>query len=135
MIGKNKAAEANHTQEKITTLIGKEAVFTGDLVVQESVRVDGIINGNCTCKGTLILGEEGQIKGNISAQDIFISGEVKGDIVSNAKLEILSTGRVTGDISARKLVIDEDAHFDGRCTMTNEKSGIVSTEIKKENVG
>ena len=124
MIGKGKSTETTQVQEKIGTLIGKGTTFTGDIVVQDTMRVDGIINGNCNCKGTLILGEEGKITGNITAVNVFISGQVKGDIVSGGKLEVLSTGRVTGDITARKLVVDEDAYFDGRCTMTAEKTPV-----------
>ena len=124
MLGRGKSGESVAVQEKIGTLIGTGTIFTGDIVVQDTIRVDGTINGNCTCKGTLILGEEGRITGNITAVNIFISGHVKGDIVSSGKLEVLSAGRVTGDISARKLVVDEDAYFDGRCTMTSEKTPV-----------
>lgn len=123
MIGKNKAAEITAGQEKIGTLIGTGAVFNGDIIVQETIRIDGTINGNCTIKGNLILGPEGNVTGNINAQNIMISGKVKGDIVSTGKLEILSTGRVAGDITARRLVIDEDAYFDGRCTMSSDSQG------------
>lgn len=132
MIGKNKTAEHGQVQEKISTLIGVGTVFNGDFIVQDTMRVDGTINGNCTSKGTLILGEEGKIVGNISAQNIFISGEVKGDIVSTGKLEVLSTGKVTGDIRARKLVVDEDAYFDGRCTMATEQTSQAVKEVKKD---
>lgn len=132
MIGKNKVVDHSPVQEKISTLIGAGAVFNGDFIVQDTMRVDGTINGNCTSKGTLILGEEGKIVGNINAQNIIISGEVKGDIVSTGKLEVLSTGKVTGDIRARKLVVDEDAYFDGRCSMAAESSAQVHKEIKKD---
>lgn len=132
MIGKSKAVDAPPVQEKISTLIGAGAVFNGDFVVQDTIRVDGTINGNCNCKGTLILGEQGKIIGNINAQNVFISGQVKGDIVSTGKLEVLSTGRVTGDISSRKLVVDEDAYFDGRCTMTADKAAAAAKQSEKE---
>lgn len=132
MIGKNKVVDHGPAQEKISTLIVVGTVFNGDFIVQDTMKVDGTINGNCTSKGTLILGEEGKIVGNINAQNIFISGEVKGDIVSTGKLEVLSTGKVTGDIRARKLVVDEDAYFDGRCTMATEQVSQSVKEIKKD---
>ena len=53
-----------------------------------------MINGNCTCEKKLILSSDGQIKGNISAQSVIISGKVDGDIVVQGKLEILSTGKL-----------------------------------------
>lgn len=132
MIGKGKAVDSLQSQEKIGTLIGCGAVFNGDLIVQDTIRVDGTINGNCSCKGTLILGIEGNIEGNINAQNVMISGQVKGDISTTGRLEILPSGKVTGDIAARRLVIDEDAYFDGRCTMSNESSNQEPKESIKE---
>lgn len=120
MIGKNKsAAPVAETQAKIGTIIGPGAVFDGNLTAPETIRVDGMINGNCVCDKNLILGQDGQIEGNITAQNVVISGKVNGDIVVRGKLELFSTGRVSGNITARSLVIDEDAYFDGRCNMTS----------------
>lgn len=119
MLGKTKSTTPMvETQTKISTVIGSGAVFDGNLTAPEAVRVDGTLNGNCKCEKNVVLGTEGQVYGNISAQNIMISGKVEGDIFVRGKLELLSTGRVTGNITARSLVIDEDAYFDGRCTMT-----------------
>lgn len=125
MLGKTKSTTtATETRSKIGTLIGAGAVFDGNLSAPEAIRIDGIINGNCTCEKELILGAEGEIKGNVTAQNVVISGKVDGDISVQGKLELLSTGRVIGNITARSLVIDEDAFFDGRCIMaSNQPAG------------
>lgn len=124
MLGKNKnSAYADDGREKVSTLIGKETTFDGDLTSAETVRIDGVINGNCTCEKKLILSADGQVKGNISAQSVIISGRVDGDIIVQGKLELLSTGKIAGNITAGSLVIDEGAAFDGRCTMSSPASG------------
>lgn len=116
---------------KIGTMIGAGTVFDGDFTSPEAVRIDGIINGNCTCEKKLILSAEGQIRGNISAQSVIISGKVDGDIVVSGKLELLSTGKIAGNITAASIVIDEGACFDGRCTMTNSV-GYTNTSASPE---
>ena len=119
MMGRNKNTNSGvDARTKIGTIIGKGAVFDGNFSAPETIRIDGTLNGNCECKELLILGTDGQIKGDITAQNVLISGKVDGDIVANGKLELLSTGKLVGNITARSLVIDEDACFDGRCTMT-----------------
>lgn len=119
MIGKSKNTTSTvDTQAKIGTIIGPGVILDGNLKAPEAVRVDGTVNGNCDCKQNLVIGQEGRIEGNIKAQNVVISGKVTGDIHVGGKLELFSTGRVTGNITARSLVIDEDAYFDGRCTMT-----------------
>ena len=122
---------------KIGTMIGAGSVFDGDFTSPEAVRIDGVINGNCTCEKKLILSAEGQVRGNISAQSVIISGKVDGDIVVSGKLELLSTGKIAGNITAASIVIDEGASFDGRCTMTTSvgytnTSALSETTDKKD---
>lgn len=123
MLGKSKSTGSSSTDlsSKIGTIIGAGAVFDGDLFAPETIRVDGTINGNLNCDQNLILGTEGVIKGNISAQNATISGKVEGDINAKGKLELFSTGKIRGNITARSLVIDEDAYFDGKCVMTSQQ--------------
>ena len=115
-------AYVDESRTKVGTLIGEGTIFDGDLTSPETIRVDGIVNGNCTCKMKMILGPAGQIKGNISAQSVIISGKVDGDISVQGRLELLSTGKIAGNITASSLIIDEGAYFDGRCTMTSALS-------------
>jgi len=132
MLGKSKTttttASTTEAQSKIGTIIGPGAVFDGNITAPEAIRIDGKLNGNCASLGNLILGTDGEIKGNIIAQNVIISGKVVGDISASGKLELFSTGRLSGNISARSLVIDEDAFFDGRCTMVTNQT----MEDKKE---
>ncbi len=126
MLGKTKSTTSSmEARTKVGTLIGEGAVFDGNLKAPETIRIDGRVNGNCTCEKELIIGPQGRIEGNVSAQNVIISGIVNGDISVHGKLELLSTGRIVGDIAARSLIIDEDAYFDGRCTMTtaNDSAG------------
>ena len=95
--------------------------------------MDGTINGNCNCKELLIVGVEGKINGDITSQNVIISGKVEGDIIANGKLELLSTGKLVGNITARSLVVDEDACFDGRCTMTtNSEHNSMASMLDKD---
>jgi len=121
MLKKNKntaLATTSQAQTHIGTIIGPGAIFDGDLIAPETIRIDGSLNGNCECEGNLILGKEGVINGNIEAQNVTLAGNVTGDIEAHGKLELFSTARLTGDITAKSLIIDEDAYYEGRCTMT-----------------
>lgn len=131
MLGKGKnTSYSDEGREKVSTLIGQGTSFDGDLTSAETIRIDGVINGNCTCEKKLILSSEGQVKGNITAQSVIISGRVDGDITVQGKLELLSTGKIAGNIVAGSLVIDEGAAFDGRCTMSS--SGSIVSHIDSD---
>lgn len=119
MMGKSKnSAHMDDSKTKISTIIGENTVFDGDIKSPDAIRIDGILNGNCTCQRQLIIGPTGQLTGNISAESTIISGKVNGDVAVRGKMELMSTGKLIGNITARSLVIDEDAFFDGKCTMT-----------------
>ena len=141
MMSKNRNKNAGmDTRAKIGTLIGKGAVFDGNLTAPEAIRLDGTLNGNCECKDLLIVGVDGMIKGDIVTENMIIAGRVEGDIVAHGKLELYSTGKLLGNITAKSLVVDEDACFDGRCTMTspdaagkNNKNNKTAAESDKDN--
>ncbi|MCM1103888.1 MAG: polymer-forming cytoskeletal protein [Clostridium sp.] len=118
MLGKN--TDNGKAQVNIGTLIGAGAVFDGNINAPETIRIDGTLNGDCSCQGNVILGTDGVIIGNISAQNVTLSGRVTGDIHTHGKLELFSTAKVTGNVTARSLIVDEDACFDGKCTMTTQ---------------
>lgn len=122
MLGKNNNTDSGKTQMKIGTLIGPGAVFDGNISAPETIRIDGTLNGDCTCQGNVILGTDGVIIGNIQAQNVTLSGKVTGDVHVFGRLELFSTAKLAGNVAARSLIVDEDACFDGKCTMTTMQS-------------
>ncbi|WP_026528100.1 bactofilin family protein [Butyrivibrio sp. VCD2006] len=116
--------------EPITTFIAAGATLDGPFTAKESTRVDGIINGNVTIGGSLIIGQEAKIVGTVTAANLFLAGEIQGNVsVPQGKVEISDTGKLIGDLAAKTLVIDENAIFQGKCQMTTEKT---SAELAKE---
>ncbi len=120
MLGKtrNTATAAMETPGKIGTIIGPGAIFDGNLTSPETIRIDGTINGNCNCQQKLIVGPEGNVKGNIDSQSLMVSGRIDGDVFVHGKLELLSTGNIHGNITTKALIVDEGGCFDGKCIMT-----------------
>ena len=127
----SKPAESTEINDnQITTIIASGAILDGPLTAREGTRIDGTVNGNVTINGSLIVGQEGKIVGAVTATNLFLAGEIQGNInAANGKVEISDTGKLTGDLSAKTLVIDENAVFQGQCTMTTEKT---SAETAKE---
>lgn len=133
MLGKNNNTDNGKVQTKIGTLIGPGAVFDGNITAPETIRIDGTLNGDCTCQGNVILGTDGVIIGNVEAQNVTLSGKVTGDVHVYGKLELFSTAKLAGNVTARSLIVDEDACFDGKCTMTTMQpaSPLKTNERKK----
>lgn len=101
---------------KIETVIGPNAYFKGELQSDGGVRVDGIFEGTIDITGNLVIGEGAKIIADVKANNISISGAIKGNINGN-RVEILETGRVWGDLTINSLLLNEGAYLRGQTTM------------------
>lgn len=105
----------------MTTIIGKGTCVNGGFSAESSVRIDGTVEGDVTLAGDLIIGATGKVNGDIEAMSAIIGGEVIGNVVAEKKVELTATAKVLGDIYTNGIVIDENAVFQGKCDMNQNK--------------
>jgi cytoskeletal protein CcmA (bactofilin family) len=101
---------------KIDTVIGPNAYFRGDIQSDGGARIDGIFEGTIDITGNLIIGQGAKVVADVQANNISISGAIKGDINAN-KVEILESGRMWGDLKVNSLLLNEGAYLRGQTTM------------------
>jgi cytoskeletal protein CcmA (bactofilin family) len=93
-----------------TSCIGSGMSIVGNVECRGPAQVFGRIDGEL--RGTeLVIGEGAEIEGNILAQEVIVSGRVKGTI--RAAYVRLQGGVVEGDIFHRTLSIDESSLLEG----------------------
>ncbi len=91
----------------ITSIIGNDMNIHGDVVYEGKVRVDGTISGNVEGEH-FILGEDGKITGDITAQSIVCHGKIEGNLKVK-EVWIKKTAVVKGGIEAELLSIEAGA--------------------------
>jgi len=101
------------------TVIAKGTVVDGNVKTTAATRVDGQVNGDIVSEGIVIVGECGVVNGAITAAEVRIAGKVTGNVSVSGKIDIMAKGYLLGDIKTSSLNIDEDALFQGKCTMMN----------------
>ena len=89
----------------------------GELHFEDTFRIDGKVTGKVVSDGELVVGEKGEVDGEIDVRMVYVSGHVKGAIRARERLEITSTGRIQADLETPALAIEEGAYFEGRCAM------------------
>lgn len=119
----------NKNDKTVRSIVGVDSVFEGTLTTKETTRIDGVVKGNIRSESTLIIGKSAKIEGNIYAANIYIAGEIHGDLVANGKIETCSSGKIYGNIKTKSLIIDEHAVFQGKCEMNMKEE-----ELQKESV-
>jgi cytoskeletal protein CcmA (bactofilin family) len=104
--------------------------FEGELKFEQSFRVDGKVVGKVISEGDLVVGERGEIDGEIRVGRLFVSGLVKGEVHVSRRLSIHPSGRVEGEVHARALIIEEGGILEGQSSMkiaTDERAPAEST--------
>ncbi len=89
----------------------------GELRFDDTFRVDGRLDGKITSQGDLVVGERGEIEGEIETGRVFISGTVRGTVRATRRVEVTATGKLYAEIETPTLVIEDGAFFEGRCAM------------------
>ena len=103
--------------QDVNTFLGEYTHFKGTLHSGQSIRIDGVVEGDIQSKGDVVVGEKSRVRANIVAKRIIVAGEVIGNIEALQGLEIASTGKVFGDISGARLIIEKGAVYRGRVNM------------------
>lgn len=109
--------DKRRVSDRIETVIGPNARFSGTLETDGGLRIDGLCEGNVEAAGNVIVGEQGRVLADIQANNVSVSGAVKGKIIASGRLEILSSGKVWGDIAVASFLIEEGGFFRGQSLM------------------
>lgn len=116
---------------ELNTILGKGSVIEGKIIIKNSVRVDGRVVGEISSTGTITVGDNGEIEGDITAVRAIVGGKVKGRINASAKAVLEANSVFIGDLQTATLTIDEGAMFEGRCLMIGDGSDTAENPAQK----
>lgn len=104
------------------TMLGSSVVLKGELSGDEDLTIDGQFDGSINLKDNcLTIGEHGQVKADVNARQVIISGKLTGKINAREKVEIHRTGNVVGDLVTMGVAIEEGAYFKGSIEILREE--------------
>ena len=106
---------------ELNTFIGPGSVLHGKLSIENSVRIDGRVEGEISSTGILTVGPNGEVQGDIYAVSTIVGGKVRGSISSTKSIVLEAQSMFIGNLTTCKLTIAEGAMFEGKCTMLDEE--------------
>ena len=104
-------------EEGSYTFLGKGVDFKGKAKFDSSVRIDGHFDGQIVSQDTLIIGEGGVVKGEITCETIINSGKIEGNIVASQKVQLLKPAVLIGSVRTPSFSVEEGVVFQGSCDM------------------
>ena len=113
-------------------IIESSTKIVGDIYSKADFRIDGIVEGNITTTGKVVVGKSGKINGKINSSNADISGSVSGKIEVAETLSLMSESLIKGDIVTGKLSVEEGAQVDASISMKSGKQ-LKAVEGKSEN--
>jgi cytoskeletal protein CcmA (bactofilin family) len=105
--------------ENAPARIGKSIVICGEVKGSEDLIVDGRVEGTVNLADSrLTIGPKANLAANVSARDILVLGQVKGNLVASGRVELHAGCVVEGDIRALRLAVEDNAVFRGKVDLT-----------------
>jgi cytoskeletal protein CcmA (bactofilin family) len=85
--------------------------------VKQSVRIDGKVVGNIEAPKdmaiTIVVGNEGEIQGDVIANRVVVAGKVSGNIDAHERVELHASALVQGDVKYGSIAVEHGARLLG----------------------
>jgi cytoskeletal protein CcmA (bactofilin family) len=107
------------------SIIGAGMHIVGDVVTDGTVRIFGRIHGTVRASESVLIGKEGEVLGDVHAQEAVVAGRVRGTVAAGGRMHLQATCDIEGEIHVHPhhLLLDEGANFNGQVRMVEEPSG------------
>jgi cytoskeletal protein CcmA (bactofilin family) len=105
-------------KSKAPSILSADLVVHGSIMSEGEVQLDGTVEGDVRA-GSLTIGEEANVKGEVVAEIVVIRGRVQGSVRAR-QVQLASTARVEGDVIHATLSIESGAFFDGHCRRSTD---------------
>jgi cytoskeletal protein CcmA (bactofilin family) len=110
--GKNpKSGKTAPNPATAPSIVTADVVMTGTLATKSDVQVEDRIDGDVRCV-RLVIGDAGQVNGNIVAEEVTIRGRLHGGIRARL-VSLCRAAHVEGDILSESLAVEAGAIFQG----------------------
>lgn len=109
----------------VETVIGQKTIMHGDVLFSGGLHVDGAIKGNVIADddadAVLILGERGNIEGEVKVPHVVLNGSVTGDVHATTSVELSSRARVNGSVFYKVIEMAMGAEVNGNLVHLEEE--------------
>ncbi len=104
--------------EKVEAFLGRGSKVVGTLTFSGPAELDGQVEGEVIAQDKLTIGESAILQARVSGAEITIKGTVTGDIQASRKLALKRPAKVIGNITTASLSIEEGVVFEGKSQMS-----------------
>lgn len=105
-MSKKEATSINCLQHNVLSV---GTAIVGNIQSDEDFRIDGTVDGNVLCKGKIIIGPQGRIKGEVRCTVLDLGGVLEGIVKCSGTAIMRSTASFVGELSMAVLEVEPNA--------------------------
>lgn len=102
----------------IQSYVGSNTTIKGSLECPEDFLIEGSVEGNLRSNGTVVVGKDAVVRGDIVAREVAISGNLTGTIRCSERLEIFNSAKIVGTVQAPIVKMEPGALLNARIIMS-----------------
>ena len=107
----------------VKNVIANDVDIKGTIKFENELIFDGKIEGEIISdSGSLTLGKNAEVSGEVKTKSVVVHGNVHGNITVSERCELKASSQLTGDLKAMRIIIEEGATFIGKSEVTSAKT-------------
>jgi len=122
----SESADQDNSSGELNAFLGTGTKFTGHLSFEGSVRIDGHFLGTINATGTLILGRDALVKGEVEVASLNANGTLIGTVRASRHAHLHEHAVFDGRMITPELGMDHGAVMNGSIEMPNPNPGRAS---------
>ncbi|MCT6868711.1 polymer-forming cytoskeletal protein [Apibacter sp.] len=125
---KKKVTALDISTDNITTIIAEDCKVEGSIECKEFIRIDGQALGDINSLSGLVIGQNGNIKGDIRTKELIVYGKIEGDIYVD-NLSLKNSGTIIGNMLVKSFQVENGASYKGTVSMEQNSSSISNEDV------
>jgi len=114
------------------SVIGRSISIKGEIAATDPVYIYGKVEGTISAPAHRVtVNKEGKVTADITAREVVIMGDVRGNLNSGERVEIRSDGSLTGNLATHRISIEEGASVKGKIDVRKPQK-IEKPEVQEE---
>lgn len=113
----NRLSGAAESSNELNAFLGAGTEYKGRLDFTGTVRIDGSFHGEISSTGSLVLGKDAVIQGEVHVDTLISNGSIKGDVHAATKAVLQKNSVLDGSLRTPALVVEEGASIEGNVEM------------------
>jgi cytoskeletal protein CcmA (bactofilin family) len=103
------------------SILGPTLKFKGELRAKEPLLVRGSVEGSIQHSSQLTIGDQGNVKATIDADQVVVDGTIEGEVRASTNILVKEGANVRGDMFSPSVTLQPGSTFNGQIDMSGDR--------------